>query len=141
MIYRQLTEELQKWSERDNRKPLVLRGARQVGKTTLVNELGKKYDVYIKLNLERSSDAEIFTKSDNVKEIYQYICLKKKIEVDERKRTLLFIDEIQNEPKAVGLLRYQTSNPHQAAHLFPSGKSGLSIPPSMLLPGISQCYR
>lgn len=71
MIYRQLTEELLKWSERDNRKPLVLRGARQVGKTTLVNELGKKYDVYIKLNLEQSSDAEIFTKSDNVKEIYQ----------------------------------------------------------------------
>ena len=69
MIYRQLTEELLKWSERDNRKPLVLRGARQVGKTTLVNEWGKKYDVYIKLNLERSSDAEIFTKSDNVKEI------------------------------------------------------------------------
>ena len=94
MIYRQLTEELLKWSERDNRKPLVLRGARQVGKTTLVNELGKKYDVYIKLNLEQSSDAEIFTKSDNVKEIYQYICLKKKIKVDERKRTLLFIDEI-----------------------------------------------
>ena len=69
MIYRQLTEELLKWSERDNRKPLVLRGARQVGKTTLVNELGKKYDVYIKLNLEQSSDAEIFTKSDNVKEM------------------------------------------------------------------------
>ena len=106
MIYRQLTEELLKWSERDNRKPLVLRGARQVGKTTLVNELGKKYDVYIKLNLEKSSDAEIFAKSDNVKEIYQYICLKKKIKVDEGKRTLLFIDEIQNEPKAVGLLRY-----------------------------------
>lgn len=91
MIYRQLTEELLKWSERDNRKPLVLRGARQVGKTTLVNELGKKYDVYIKLNLEQSSDAEIFTKSDNVKEIYQYICLKKKIKVDERKRTLLLL--------------------------------------------------
>lgn len=54
MIYRQLTEELLKWSERDNRKPLVLRGARQVGKTTLVNELGKKYDVYIKLNLEKA---------------------------------------------------------------------------------------
>lgn len=91
MIYRQLTEELQKWSERDNRKPLVLRGARQVGKTTLVNELGKKYDVYIKLNLEQSSDAEIFAKSDNVKEIYQYICLKKKIKVDEGKRTLLLL--------------------------------------------------
>lgn len=106
MIYRQLIEELQKWSERDTRKPLVLRGARQVGKTTLVNEFGKRYDVYIKLNLERSSDAEVFSKSDNVKEIFQFICLRKKIKVDESKRTLLFIDEIQNEPKAVGLLRY-----------------------------------
>ena len=75
MIYRQLTEELQKWSERDNRKPLVLRGARQVGKTTLVNKLGKKYDVYIKLNLEQSSDAEIFTKSDNVKEHFYLLAV------------------------------------------------------------------
>lgn len=106
MIYRQLIEELQKWSERENRKPLVLRGARQVGKTTLVDEFGKKYDTYIKLNLERSADAEIFTKSDNIQDIYQYICLKKKVTADKSKRTLLFIDEIQNEPKAVGLLRY-----------------------------------
>lgn len=106
MIYRQLMDELQKWSEREDRKPLVLRGARQVGKTTLVNEFGKGYDVYVKLNLERSSDAEVFAMSDNVKEIFQLICLKKKIMPDETKRTLLFIDEIQNEPKAVGLLRY-----------------------------------
>lgn len=106
MIHRQLIEELVKWSKRANRKPLVLRGARQVGKTTLIDEFGKGYDVYIKLNLEQSTDSMIFTKSDNVKEIYQYICLQKKVTVDEQKRTLLFIDEIQNEPRAVGLLRY-----------------------------------
>ena len=41
MIYRQLIEDLEKWSQRPNRKPLVLRGARQVGKTTLINEFGK----------------------------------------------------------------------------------------------------
>lgn len=106
MIYRQLIEKLQKWSEQDNRKPLVLRGARQVGKTTLVDEFGKQYDVYLKLNLEHSTDAVIFTRSDDVKEIFQYICLQKKVKVNEKKRTLLFIDEIQNEPRAVGLLRY-----------------------------------
>ena len=106
MIYRQLIEELQKWSEQDNRKPLVLRGARQVGKTTLVDEFGKQYDVYLKLNLEHNTDAVIFTRSDDVKEIFQYICLQKKVKVNEKKRTLLFIDEIQNEPRAVGLLRY-----------------------------------
>ncbi len=106
MIYRQLMEELQRWSEKENRKPLVLRGARQVGKTTLVDEFSKQYDVYIKLNLEQSADAFIFSKTDNVKEIYQYLCVQKKVVVDSNKRTLLFIDEIQNEPKAVGLLRY-----------------------------------
>ena len=99
-------EELQRWSEKENRKPLVLRGARQVGKTTLVDEFSKQYDVYIKLNLEQSTDAFIFSKTDNVKEIYQYLCVQKKVVVDSNKRTLLFIDEIQNEPKAVGLLRY-----------------------------------
>lgn len=106
MIYRQLIEDLEKWSQRPNRKPLVLRGARQVGKTTLIDEFGKRYTVYIKLNLEQSTNAALFDKSDNVTEIFQLICLLKKVTVDKSKRTLLFIDEIQNAPKAVGLLRY-----------------------------------
>lgn len=106
MIYRQLMSMLQRWSEKENRKPLVLRGARQVGKTTLVDEFSKQYDVYIKLNLEQSADAFIFSKTDNVKEIYQYLCVQKKVAANPSKLTLLFIDEIQNEPKAVGLLRY-----------------------------------
>lgn len=106
MIYRQLIEDLQNWSERPNRKPLVLRGARQVGKTTLIDEFGKQYATYIKLNLEKSDDAALFEKFDNVSDIFQLICLQRKVTVDKSKRTLLFIDEIQNVPKAVGLLRY-----------------------------------
>ncbi len=106
MIYRQLTEQLQAWSEKETRKPLVLRGARQVGKTTLVDEFSKQYEVYIKLNLEQSADAFIFSKSDDVREIYQYLCVQRKVVLDSSKRTLLFIDEIQNEPRAVALLRY-----------------------------------
>lgn len=106
MIHRQLLTELRLWSEKKNRKPLVLRGARQVGKTTLVDEFSKQYDVYIKLNLEQSADAFIFSKTDDVREIYRYLCVQKKVVLDSTKRTLLFIDEIQNEPRAVGLLRY-----------------------------------
>ncbi len=82
MIYRQLMEQLQVWSEKENRKPLVLRGARQVGKTTLVDEFSKQYEVYIKLNLEQSADAFIFSKSDNVREIYQYLCVQRKVVLD-----------------------------------------------------------
>lgn len=106
MIHRLLIDNLTEWSKRENRKPLVLRGARQVGKTTLIDQFSKQYDSYIKLNLEQSNDAKAFAISDNVTEIFQYICLQKKITVDRNKRTPLFIDEIQNEPKAVGLLRY-----------------------------------
>ena len=110
MIHRQLIDSLREWSLRDNRKPLVLRGARQVGKTTIVDELGKEFEVYIKLNHEQRADAEVFSLSDNVNDIFQFICLKSKVVVDSTKRTLLFIDEIQNEPKAVGLLRYFYEN-------------------------------
>lgn len=110
MIHRTLLKQLEEWSKRSSRKPLVLRGARQVGKTTLVDEFSKNYDIYIKLNIELSADAKAFSISDNVEEIYQYICLQKRIATDTSKRTLLFIDEIQNEPKAVELLRYFYEN-------------------------------
>ena len=53
MIHRNILNELNTWKESDNRKPLVLRGARQVGKTTLVNEFASKFDVYLTLNLEK----------------------------------------------------------------------------------------
>ncbi|MCH4155654.1 MAG: AAA family ATPase [Muribaculaceae bacterium] len=106
MIQRELLKSLREWSNRDGRKPLVLRGARQVGKTTLVKQFGKEFDYFIHLNLEKSEDVNPFTLTDNVKEIFQFVCLKKKLKIEKGKRTLLFIDEIQNEPKAVALLRY-----------------------------------
>ena len=108
MIRRQLITQLTEWSQRPSRKPLVLRGARQVGKTTLVKEFGKQFDVFIMLNLEHKVDAEAFLVSDNVHDVFQYICMQKRVVIanDKTKRTLLFIDEIQNEPRAVAMLRY-----------------------------------
>lgn len=106
MIHRQLITQLKAWAEKEGRKPLVLRGARQVGKTTLVDDFGKTFDVYIRLNLELQADAQVFSLTDNVTDLFQYVCLQRKLKVDPTKRTLLFIDEIQNEPRAVAMLRY-----------------------------------
>ncbi|MBR1545661.1 MAG: ATP-binding protein [Prevotella sp.] len=106
MIQRQMLQQLHEWSKRENRKPLVLRGARQVGKTTLVDEFSKEFDHYIKLNLEQSADARVFSLTDNVHEAFQYICVQKRISINRNGRTLLFIDEIQEEPRAVAMLRY-----------------------------------
>lgn len=105
MFQREIVGRLQEWAANPSRKPLILRGARQVGKTTLVKEFSHEFDNFISLNLERQSEARIFEQSDSVEEIVQICCFQKKILLKEG-RTLLFIDEIQNVPKAVALLRY-----------------------------------
>jgi predicted AAA+ superfamily ATPase len=106
MFAREVISQLRQWSERSTHKPLVIRGARQVGKSTLVREFGKEFDIFIEVNLELSEDAEIFTQTDNVFDIWRFLCLRNHVVSDEGKRMLLFIDEIQEEPKAVALLRY-----------------------------------
>ena len=105
MFERNIVKELRTWAEKANRKPLILRGARQVGKTSIVNEFGKEFDTYLYLNLEREADAAVFSGSDQVETILQSIFFLKRKEKTAG-RTLLFIDEIQCVPKAVALLRY-----------------------------------
>ena len=60
MFKRALLKELEKWRQNTPRKPLVIRGARQVGKTTLVNQFANQYEQYIYLNLELVEDTEPF---------------------------------------------------------------------------------
>ena len=105
MINRNTFKYLEQWSESEDRKPLILRGARQVGKTTLVIEFSKKFDVLLSLNLDKQEDKLLFEQYSNIQEltdaIYRHCKQQKK-----DGRTLLFIDEIQNSPKAVAILRY-----------------------------------
>ena len=52
------------WKNDKLRKPLLLRGARQVGKTTIIREFSKEFDNYIELNLEKESDLQLFNTDD-----------------------------------------------------------------------------
>ena len=105
MITREILSDLMAWKQRKNRKPLILRGARQVGKTTVVNEFAKNFDDYLHLNLEKKNHAQIFENSDDpdliLDSIYLQLAKQKK-----QGEVLLFIDEIQNSPKAMAILRY-----------------------------------
>ncbi|MDO9635226.1 MAG: AAA family ATPase [Paludibacter sp.] len=105
MIKRNAFKHLEKWAESEDRKPLILRGARQVGKTTLVMEFSKQFDVVLSLNLDKHEDQILFEQFSNIVEltdaIYRHCKQQKK-----SSKTLLFIDEIQNSPKAVAMLRY-----------------------------------
>src|SRR5690606_7660929 len=82
------------------------RGARQVGKTTLVKDFAKTYHKNILLNLEKPSDIRFFTDYNDVKTIKDALFFENNISSNEVATTLLFIDEIQESPKAIQLLRY-----------------------------------
>lgn len=105
MITRNILPELQKWKASPYRKPLIIRGARQVGKTTVTNELGKTYQQYIYLNLDRKEDAQIFDNYGEFKQLVESIFFLKNKSIDKHD-TLIFIDEIQAMPEAINLLRY-----------------------------------
>ena len=103
---RHALKNLERWKASKNRKPLILRGARQVGKTTLVKEFAKNYKHHIFLNLEKSGDAAIFQTYDDVETLVEALFLSNNISPKEQGSTLLFIDEIQELPKAIQSLRY-----------------------------------
>ena len=69
-MYRRSSKKLDEWLKRKKRKPLVLRGARQVGKTWLVHDLAKRQKLeLIELNFEYTPDAERHFESSNPQDV------------------------------------------------------------------------
>ena len=101
---RKIDAELKKWKYSANRKPLVLRGARQVGKTTAVKRFAAEFETFIYLNMDVAGDRQLFENDLGVKELFQMVCFEKNI--SPKGETLLFIDEIQNSANAVSQMRY-----------------------------------
>ena len=107
MIFKRIIEKnLEDWKKSPSRKPLILRGARQVGKTTLIKEFAKSYKYRVMLNLEKSSDAYFFNNNVDAKSILESLFLSENISLASAGETLLFLDEIQESPAAIQMLRY-----------------------------------
>ena len=104
-------EELKKWKNKANRKPLVLRGARQVGKTWLLKEFGKtEYKNYAYVNLDGNTLLDTtFSLDFDIERIVNNIeiAAQRKITPGE---TLIILDEIQENPRALASLKYFAEN-------------------------------
>jgi hypothetical protein len=101
-IYRNLLE----WKDSKIRQPLLLRGARQTGKTFIINDFGNKlFKYFITLNFERNPEYRDIFKTRIPVEIIEKITLFTGQKIESGK-TLLFIDEIQECPEAIISLRY-----------------------------------
>lgn len=127
-MQRRLMQSLCKWKDKKNRKPLIIRGARQVGKTWLMKEFGKKYferTVYVSFdNNERMKN--VFDIDYNVQRIISAV----KIESGQRiepENTLLIFDEIQEVPKALTALKYFCENAPEYAIVAAGSLLGVAL--------------
>ena len=106
MFERNVIVKLEQWATKSSRKPLILRGSRQVGKTTLVDSFAKGFENYLYLNFEKSPSAiALFEKEQEMDSLISEIFLFCNKE-NKPGKTLLFIDEIQNSKDAITKLRY-----------------------------------
>ena len=117
-IERTIDQELEIWRATTNRKPLLLRGARQVGKSSSVRNLSKKFTYFIEINFDKNPEYQtIFDNSLSPAVICEQLSLFTKIPIIKGK-TLLFLDEIQTCIRAISSLRYfyeQTPDLHVIA--------------------------
>ena len=126
MFKRDILFHLERWKDDTHRKPLILRGARQVGKTTVVNEFGKQFDNYLYLNLEKREAASLFELNVPLKDLMPLFfahCGK----VKKEGQILLFIDEIHRLSPVVEEYLYSAMEDYRIDIMIDKGPSARSI--------------
>ncbi|CDE90167.1 uncharacterized protein BN638_01194 [Clostridium sp. CAG:389] len=120
-MYRDKMNELKKWKDSPTRKPLIIRGARQVGKTWLMKEFGKQYYkkcAYINFD-DNSRMDKLFEDDFDLDKIIQGLKIESNVNI-EPENTLIILDEIQETPKALKALKYFYENANQY-HIVSAG--------------------
>lgn len=134
-MYRFAIEDLKKWKENKNKKPLIIRGARQVGKTWLMKEFGSiAYENFIYISFDNNqSMQELFSLNFDIPRIVAGIELYggQKIEPE---TTLLIFDEIQEAPQALTALKYFNENAPQYQIIAAGSLLGVALHPGTSFP-------
>lgn len=120
-MYREKIKELLKWKDSQDRKPLILRGARQVGKTWLIKEFGKNYYekcAYINFD-DNSRMKQLFSGDFDINRIIQGLNIETGVKI-EAENTLIIFDEVQETPHALTSLKYFYENANEY-HIIAAG--------------------
>jgi len=102
-----IIKQLISWQKNKNKKPLLIKGARQIGKTYIIRKFGKQnYTSIAEINFERQLDfAEFFQTTRDPQEFLLYLQLSF-FDMTFDRNTLLFLDEIQTCPAAITALKF-----------------------------------
>ncbi len=125
-MYRKAIEELKLWKSRKNRKPLILRGARQVGKTWLMQEFAATcYKSHVYINFEDDEILQhVFEHDFDINRIIESIELRFAVSIDSD--TLIIFDEIQSARRGVTSLKYFYEKAPQLHIIVADSMLGLS---------------
>lgn len=107
MLYRKAIEKFEEWKKKENKKALLVTGARQIGKTFLIREFAhKNYENFVEINFVTQESAKLIFKGDlNADSIIQGITAFTKQKLEPGK-TLIFFDEIQECPNARTAIKF-----------------------------------
>jgi len=110
-MYRKKIEELIKWKNKKTKKPLIIKGARQVGKTWLMKEFGKNYyENYAYINFDNNERMKtLFSGDFDIDRIIQGLKIETNTNI-EKEKTLIIFDEVQEVPTALSSLKYFYEN-------------------------------
>lgn len=115
MLQRNIIGPLSSWLTASHRKPLILRGARQIGKTSIIRALAAKHNMHLlELNFEKMPALEGLFASNDVKKIIMGLEVEFECEIN-LGNTLLFLDEIQTVPALLAKLRWFAEDMPQLA--------------------------
>ena len=134
-MYRTAIEDLHKWKNKENKKPLIIRGARQVGKTWLMKEFGNiAYAETAYINFENNPQMkDLFAADMKIDRIITGIEIYNGRKIDP-KNTLLIFDEIQEVPAALTSLKYFNENAPQYQIVCAGSLLGVALHPGTSFP-------
>jgi predicted AAA+ superfamily ATPase len=133
-MQRKLTDDLVSWLNKPKRKPLIIQGARQVGKTWLMKSFGENYfEAYVYINFESKNRLKsIFSDDFNLERIFSILEIETSVKITEK--TLLIFDEIQEAEKSLTALKYFYENKPEIPVIAAGSYLGVSLQKEVSFP-------
>src|SRR5690554_2471394 len=134
-MFRNAMNELIKWKNMNNRKPLIIRGARQVGKTWLMKEFGKNcYEKCAYINFDNNERMEsLFDGNLDIDRIISALQIESEVVIDAN-NTLIVFDEVQEVPRALMSLKYFCENAPEYHVVAAGSLLGVALHPGTSFP-------
>ena len=135
MLYRKITKRIEEYLSSDSNRMLLIDGARQIGKSYIINHVGSKmFPNYIEINMEKDKLGDrIFAEAKTTKDFYMALSIFAGDKMKERSNTLVFIDEIQAYDHLLTLVKFLMEE-NKFTYIASGSQLGITLKKTQSLP-------